>query len=199
MLVKNAKYEVTAVKPEQYPDSSLPEIAFVGRSNVGKSSILNILTNRKNMARVGSTPGKTRQINFFNIDEKLYFVDLPGYGYASVSKAERSSWGALADTYLTTRHQLKLIIMLVDIRHTPSADDKTMYRWLAENNFPHIVIASKMDKISRSQIKNRLKEIRAALAMDDGIKLIPFSATDKLGTDEVWEAIEAYIIEMQQE
>ncbi len=193
MIVKNANYEVTAVRPDQYPVSNLPEIVFVGRSNVGKSSIINTLTNRKNLARVGATPGKTRQINFFNIDDVLYFVDLPGYGYANVSKAERKSWGDLADTYLFTRLQLRLIILLVDIRHKPSNEDKLMYKWIRESNFPHAVVATKEDKISRSQIKPRLNEIRKELEMKAGIETIPFSATARTGIEEVWNAIEKSI------
>ncbi len=199
MIVKNARYELTAVKPEQYPEHSLPEIAFVGRSNVGKSSIINALTNRKNLAKTGATPGKTRTINFFNIDDKLYFVDLPGYGYANVSKSEKSSWGALADTYLTTRENLRLIIMLVDIRHSPSEDDKVMYQWLKESDFPHIVVASKADKITRSQVKPRQQEIRKTLGMEENIKLLSFSSMDKQGVKEVWDAIESGILSEVQE
>lgn len=192
LLVKNAKYEVTAVKPEQYPAHDMPEIAFVGRSNVGKSSIINTLTNRKNLARTGATPGKTRQINFYNIDNQLYFVDLPGYGYASVSKGELSSWGKLADTYLTTREQLKLILLLVDIRHTPSKDDQMMYRWLLENKVPHMIVATKSDKISRSQLKPRIQDIRKTLGAPEEIQIVPFSSLNRQGLEEVWQGIEAH-------
>ena len=154
MKVKNPKYELTAVKPDQYPSTTVPEVAFVGRSNVGKSSIINTLLNRKNLARVGQTPGKTRQINFYNIDDTLFFVDLPGYGYAKVSKEERKSWGKLAETYLHIRDQLRLIIMLVDIRHKPTADDRLMYEWICTTGIPHLVVATKEDKVKRSQRNN---------------------------------------------
>lgn len=191
MIVKNAKYELTAVKPEQYPGGDLPEVAFVGRSNVGKSSMINTLLNRKNLARVGATPGKTRQINFYNIDEKLYFVDLPGYGYASVSKTERKSWGEVIDTYLASRTQLKLIIMLIDIRHTPSEDDRTMFQWLEDVNIPYLLAATKTDKLSRSQVAARLGDIRSTFEGGEGIKLIPFSSEKKQGMEELWKEIDA--------
>ena len=131
MEIRDASYEITAVKPEQYPKGLLPEVALVGRSNVGKSSVINALLNRKNLARVSSTPGKTRGINFYNIDQRLYFADLPGYGYAAVSKTMKASWDEMIGTYLHARDQLKLILMLVDIRHAPSKEDKMMYEWIA--------------------------------------------------------------------
>lgn len=195
MIIKNASYEVTAVKPEQYPEGDIPEIAFVGRSNVGKSSIINTLVNRKNLARVGSTPGKTRQINFFNVDNVLRLVDLPGYGYANVSKEEKASWGKLADAYLSTRSQLKLIIMLVDIRHTPTKDDKVMHQWLKDTNIPYIVVTTKSDKISRAQISKRIGEIRKELELTDNISIIPFTSLKKQGKDELLEEI-ASILEI---
>ena len=193
MIVNNAKFETTAVKPAQYPAGNLAEITFVGRSNVGKSSIINTLLGRKNLARIGATPGKTREINFFNVEDKLYFVDLPGYGYASVSKEKKSTWGEVIETYLATRQQLKLIIMLVDIRHEPSADDKIMYQWLQGNTAPHLVVATKADKIPRGRVMERLKAIRAALGLGEGIKLIPFSAETRQGKDEVWTEIEVLL------
>ncbi|HHW48334.1 MAG TPA: YihA family ribosome biogenesis GTP-binding protein [Clostridiaceae bacterium] len=186
MNTNNAKFEVSAVKPEQYPISNLPEVAFVGRSNVGKSSTINTLLNRKNLARVGRTPGKTREINFYNIDNKIFFVDLPGYGYAKVSKSKKSSWGEIIDTYLYTRYQLKLILMLVDIRHTPTDDDKIMYEWIRSCNLPHFIIACKADKISRSQVNGRLQDIKSTLNLDDKIAVIPFSSETRQGRDEVW-------------
>lgn len=193
LIVKNAKHEMTAVKPQQYPDSAMPEIAFVGRSNVGKSSIINTLLNRRNLARVGATPGKTRQINFYNVDDILYFVDLPGYGYAKVSKVEKASWGKLADTYLTSRAQLKLVIMLVDIRHTPTKDDVTMYRWIVESSLPHIIACTKSDKISRSELNRRLEDIRKTLDIVPNARLIPFSAEKRLGMEEMWSEIESIL------
>lgn len=193
MVVNNSRFEGTAVKPAQYPVNNIPEIAFVGRSNVGKSSIINALINRKNLARVGSAPGKTRNINFYNINESLYFVDLPGYGYASVSKDQQSSWFDIIETYLHSRHQLKLIILLVDIRHSPSKEDKLMYDWLESYNVPHIIVASKSDKISRGQINPRVREILSTLGAKEGSVIIPFSSETKSGKDELWEQIEKNI------
>jgi GTP-binding protein len=187
--IKNATYEVTAVKPEQYPVNLLPEIAFVGRSNIGKSSIINTLLNKKNLARVGATPGKTRVINFYNIDNKLYFVDLPGYGYAKVSKAQKASWNEMIETYLKTRTQLKSIIMLVDLRHTPSDNDQIMYQWILSRLMPVVVVAAKADKIPRSQLQNRLQDITATLEIPGAVLPIPFSAITNQGKDEIWKQI----------
>lgn len=189
MEIKTVTYELTAFKPEQYPNHGLPEIAFVGRSNVGKSSMINVLVNRKNLARQSATPGKTRGLNFYRIDHRLYFVDLPGYGYARVSKAEKVFWGRMIETYLNTRNQLSLIIMLVDIRHTPSADDQTMYQWLFERKKPNLVVATKSDKISRGQVSKRLQDIRATLGMNQVEPIIPFSAQTKQGREEIWNRI----------
>ena len=193
MIINNAKYELTAVKPEQYPVSHLPEIAFVGRSNVGKSSIINSLANRKSMARVGATPGMTREINFYNIDEKLYFVDLPGYGYASVSKSQKLDWGKVIETYLSTRNQLRLIIHLVDIRHEPTKDDVQMNQWLVHSNAPYIIVATKSDKISRSQVNVRLKEISKALELGVDTKVLPYSSENRHGKEELLKEIEARV------
>lgn len=189
MEIKTATYELTAFKPEQYPNHGSPEIAFVGRSNVGKSSLINALVNRKNLAKQSATPGKTRGLNFYRIDHGLYFVDLPGYGYAKVSKAEKVFWGRMIETYLNTRNQLSLIIMLVDIRHTPSADDQTMYQWLVEGEKPNLVVATKSDKISRGQVSKRLQDIRATLKMNPAEPIIPFSAQTKQGREEIWNRI----------
>jgi GTP-binding protein len=190
MVVKDAKYERTAVRPDQYPESNLPEVAFVGRSNVGKSSIINALLNRKSLARVSSTPGKTREINFYNVDKVLYFVDLPGYGYASVSRDKKNSWGEVIEKYLTLRKQLKALILLVDIRHLPSKDDKLMYEWLVAYNVPHFLVATKSDKIPRSQVKPKLKEIREFLGIQDESVVIPFSSETKQGGEDIWTRIE---------
>ncbi|NLW48672.1 MAG: YihA family ribosome biogenesis GTP-binding protein [Firmicutes bacterium] len=189
MVVKDATYELTAFKPEQYPKHNLPEIALVGRSNVGKSSLINVLVNRKNLARESATPGKTRGLNFYNIDHQLYFVDLPGYGYAKVSKAEREFWGRMIETYLNTRNQLNLIIMLVDIRHTPSSDDQMMYQWIIGQDKPNLVVATKLDKIPRGQIQKKLRDIRVTLGLGEGDSLLPFSAETKQGRDEIWNQI----------
>lgn len=187
--ISNSRYELTAVRPDQYPAGSLPEIAFAGRSNAGKSSIINTLLNRRNLARVAQTPGKTREINFYNVDGKLYLVDLPGYGYAKVSKEKKLSWGDVIDTYLHSRYQLRLVILLVDIRHTPSEDDRVMYGWLSGQGVPHLIVASKADKIPRGQVKPRLEDIRRTLGMKGEQLPLAFSAETKQGRDEVWAAI----------
>lgn len=184
--INNARYELTAVKPSQYPEGNKPEIALVGRSNVGKSTIINTLLNRRNLARVSSAPGKTRGLNFYNIDDSLYFVDLPGYGYAKTSKSQRSEWGGFIDTYLNSRPQLKLIVMLVDIRHAPSGDDKLMYNWIVEHGIPHVIVATKADKISRSQIKPKLKDIMNDLGVKEGTSVIPYSSETKQGKEDIW-------------
>jgi len=193
MDIKNARYELTAVKPEQYPAHHLPEVAMVGRSNVGKSSMINALLNRKNLARVAAEPGKTREINFYNIDNALYLVDLPGYGYARVCKAEKASWGEMIETYLYSRKQLQLILMLVDIRHAPSEDDQLMFEWLVTKGWPRLVVATKLDKITRGRISKRLQDIRSTLAMDPDETLIPFSAVSGRGRDEIWNQIRRII------
>lgn len=189
MNLQNTKFEISATNPQQYPNHRLPEIALVGRSNVGKSSIINSLVNRKNLARVAAEPGKTRQINFYNVDNIFYFADLPGYGYARVSKAEKASWGGMIETYLNSRNQLQLIMMLVDIRHAPSEDDQTMFQWLADKDRPWLVVATKLDKISKGMVQKQLQTIRRTLAMNPEETVIPFSARTGQGRDEVWKQI----------
>ncbi|NJD04832.1 MAG: YihA family ribosome biogenesis GTP-binding protein [Ruminiclostridium sp.] len=191
MNLNNARYELTAVRPDQYPGSIIPEVAFAGRSNVGKSSIINALLNRKGLARVAATPGKTREINFYNIDGCMYLVDLPGYGYANVSKDKMSSWGQIIETYLNLRLQLKLLILLVDIRHKPSDDDRVMYDWICRRNVPHLVVATKLDKVTRSQVKARLQEIKTTLGIDDDAAILAFSSETKQGRGELWDQIKA--------
>lgn len=191
MIIKNAEHEITAVKPNQYPVTGFPEVAFVGRSNVGKSSIINTLLNRKNLARVGQTPGKTRQINFFVVNGNFYLVDLPGYGFANVSKDMKASWENIIETYLYSRkqNQLKLVIMLVDIRHSPSKDDIIMYQWIKGFGMKSIIVATKADKIARSQINIRLNDIRKVLQLDKSTNIIPFSSEKRTGKEEVLEEI----------
>lgn len=191
--INNAKFEITAVKPEQYPKSDKPEITFVGRSNVGKSSLINSMLNRKSLARVAATPGLTRVINFYNVDNILYFVDLPGYGFAKVSKTEKESWGSVVETYLKTRKQLKLVIMLVDIRHSPTDDDKLMNDWLKCNGIPYLIAATKLDKIPRSKVKERVCDIRKVLELSDSVKVIPFSSETKQGREELWNEIKSQL------
>ena len=193
MIVRDPRYETTVVRLDQYPIAGYPEIAFAGRSNVGKSSIVNSLTNRKNLAKIGATPGKTTEIIYFNIDDKLFFVDLPGYGFASVSKSQQRSWGSIVEGYLGTRNELKMIIMMVDIRHKPSNDDQMMYEWLKATGLPHVVIASKLDKIPRSQIKARVDEIKKVLAVPEDVKVIPYSAINKAGVEELWQIIDEIV------
>lgn len=191
MDLNKARYELTAVKPEQYPFGDTPEIALLGRSNVGKSTIINTLLNRKNLARVSSEPGKTRGINFYNIDNELYFVDLPGYGYAKVSKDMKAAWGGFIETYLNSRRQLRMAVMLVDIRHAPSEDDKMMYKWIVEHGLHHIVVATKTDKISRSQVGARMQDIKKVLGIGAGVVAIPYSSETRQGKDEIWTLIKA--------
>lgn len=191
MNIHNARFEKGAVKPEHYPDNDIPEITFVGRSNVGKSSLLNALLNRKSLARIAATPGKTREINFFNIDDTVYFVDLPGYGYAKVSKDIKSAWGESIETYLNKSKKLKLVIMLVDIRHSPSEDDKIMAKWLSNSSLPFIVVATKKDKITRAKLKERLADISNSLGLDSHTMLIPFSSETKEGRDEILDYVKS--------
>lgn len=195
MIIKKAEHTITAVKPNQYPVTGYPEIAFVGRSNVGKSSIINALVNRKSLARVGSTPGKTRQINFYNVNDSFYLVDLPGYGFANVSKDMKASWQNIIETYLYSRKEnyMKLSALLVDIRHSPSKDDIMMHQWLKGFGLNTIVIATKADKLSRSQIQPRISDIRKVLQLDSTEKVIPFSAENRQGLDEVWKQISDYL------
>jgi len=187
--LNNARFELTAVKPDQYPKSDIPEITFVGRSNVGKSSLINTMLNRKNLAKVAATPGRTRVINFYNIDGQLYFVDLPGYGFAKVSKSTKSGWKDIIETYLAERKQLRKIVMLVDIRHSPTSDDVLMHEWLKSMGKSYVVVATKLDKIPRSKIKERLSDIRNTLKLGDDIKIIPFSSEKRQGKEELWEEI----------
>ena len=190
MNVTKVNLETVCGITSKLPENLLPEFAFAGKSNVGKSSLINGLMNRKSYARTSSQPGKTQTINFYNINEQLYFVDLPGYGYAKVSMELRAKWGKMIERYLKKSEQLKLIFLLVDIRHEPSENDRDMYDWIVHNGFQPIVIATKLDKINRSQIAKQTKLIRTSLGMPkDGI-LIPFSAETKQGRDEIWQKIE---------
>ncbi|MCD6435346.1 MAG: YihA family ribosome biogenesis GTP-binding protein [Clostridiales bacterium] len=186
MRIKSMEFLISAVKPQQYPEEPLPEIAFAGRSNVGKSSMINMLLNRRNFARTSSTPGKTQTINFYEIDKAFRFVDLPGYGYAKVSKTQHESWGKIMNTYLNKRENLLEVIQLVDIRHKPSAQDKNMYEWILETGFNGIIIATKADKMSKGQIQKQLNIIRKELGAKEKI-IIPISTLSKLNKYEVWD------------
>ena len=193
MNVTKVNLETVCGITSKLPENLLPEFAFAGKSNVGKSSLINGLMNRKSYARTSSQPGKTQTINFYNINEQLYFVDLPGYGYAKVSMELRAKWGKMIERYLKKSEQLKLIFLLVDIRHEPSENDRDMYDWIVHNGFQPIVIATKLDKINRSQIAKQTKLIRSCFKMPKEGILIPFSAETKQGRDEIWSKIEEFL------
>lgn len=188
MKISRSAFMISAVKPDQYPEPDVPEIAFAGRSNVGKSSMINMLLNRRNLAKTSSTPGKTQTVNFYDIDGLFRFVDLPGYGYAKVSKEQFKSWGKVIQTYLDQRSNLLEVIQLVDIRHEPSAQDKEMYRWILDSGYSGIIIATKADKLGASQIQKQIKVIRKALQAD-GRVIIPLSATQRLNKYKVWDLL----------
>ncbi len=189
MKIGESKFIISAVSPKQYPDDEMPEIAMAGRSNVGKSSLINMLINRKKLARTSSVPGKTQTINFYDIDEKFRFVDLPGYGYAKVSKAQKSTWGKIIETYLSSRQNLLEVIQLVDFRHKPTKEDQQMYRWILEFGFTGIVIATKIDKVKNSQKKKQKELIKNTLKMPSSAPLFMVSSTDRTGKYEVWDYI----------
>lgn len=186
----DASLLATAVKPDQYPDTFVPEVAFVGRSNVGKSSLINCLTNRAKLARTSSSPGKTATINFYNIKDEYRLVDLPGYGYAKVSKAEQAKWADMIETYLKNRYNLTAVIQLVDSRHKPTNDDITMIEWIRSFGYRPIVVATKLDKLKKSQIDTNLTLIYNTLQLDDESILFPFSAETRSGKDEILSFIE---------
>ncbi len=186
MNINNVILKAVAVKKEQYPDESYPEIAFVGRSNVGKSSLLNTMFNRKALAKTSSSPGKTRTINFYLVEDKVYFVDLPGYGYAKAPKIEIKKWGKMIEFYLTKRNTLKAIVLLIDIRHKPSEDDKLMYEWLKYYNYKIIIVATKLDKIKKNQLNKHLNIIKDFLNLAKEEVIIPFSSLTKKGREDLW-------------
>ena len=193
MNVNNVSLETVCGITSTLPENSLPEFAFAGKSNVGKSSLINALINRKALARTSAQPGKTQTINFYNVEEQLYFVDLPGYGYAKVSQEIKEKWGKMIEKYLQKSKQLKLVFLLIDIRHEPSANDKNMYEWIEYNGFEPIIIATKLDKINRSQVQKHVKMLRTGLGLKKETVLIPFSAETKQGKEEIWEVIESYL------
>ena len=191
MVIKSLSLETVCGITSVLPENDKPEIAFAGKSNVGKSSLINALMNRKSFARTSSEPGKTQTINFYNINDFMYCVDLPGYGFAKVSKETQEKWGKMIERYLQTSKQLKAVFLLIDIRHEPSANDKNMYEWIVYNGFEPIIIATKLDKINRSQIQKHVKLIKTGLNVRPGTVVIPFSSTTKQGRDEVWELIDS--------
>ncbi len=195
MVIKSVNLETVCGITSTIPENTKAEVAFVGKSNVGKSSLINGLINRKSYARTSSQPGKTQTLNFYNINEQLYFVDLPGYGYAKVSLEAKKKWGVMIENYLKNSKQLKAVFLLIDIRHEPSENDRNMYDWINHNGFHPIIIATKLDKIKRSQVQKHIKIIRDTLKLDSDSILIPFSAETKQGRDEIWSMIDNLIIE----
>ncbi len=190
MQVKNPKFEISAVGAKQYPTSNLPEIVLVGKSNVGKSSFINTMINRKKLARTSSEPGKTRQINFYNIDDTFYFVDLPGYGYSKMSKKEQEQVGKFIEEYLFNRKQIELIIFLVDIRHSPTENDKLMYNYIISSGLPCIILANKADKIAKTKVDEEVRKIQKQLNPIGDIPTYAFSSERKIYSDKVWEKID---------
>lgn len=186
MVIKNVSLDIVCGITSKLPDTGRPEIAFAGKSNVGKSSLINGLLNRKALARTSSQPGKTQTINFYNVNDFMYLVDLPGYGYAKVPETEKEKWGKMIERYLHTSQTLKAVFLLIDIRHDPSANDKLMYDWIVNNGYNPIIIATKLDKLKRSQVQKNIKAIKDGLKLRPGSKIIPFSAETKQGKDEIW-------------
>lgn len=194
MIVKNPKFQISAVSPKQYPKDGLPQIALVGKSNVGKSSFINTMVNRKKLARTSSEPGKTRQLNFYNIDETFYFVDLPGYGYSKMSKVEQVKVGKFIEEYLYRQENIELVIFLIDIRHSPSENDKLMYRYIVDSHLPCVILANKADKIAVTKVQAQVEALQAELNPLKDLPILPFSAERKIYTQAVWEEIEKYIL-----
>ena len=193
MIVKNPKFEISAVKPAQYPQNELPQIVLVGKSNVGKSSFINSMLNRKKLARTSSEPGKTRQINFYNVDEKFYFVDLPGYGYSKMSKEEQTRVGSFIEEYLSKSDKIALIVFLIDIRHEPSQNDRLMYNYIINTNSPCLVIANKADKIAVTKVDNAVQDLQNSLNPLKDLTFMPFSSERKIYSEDVWNFIDKYI------
>lgn len=199
MVIKNVELEIVCGITSKLPDTDLPEIAFAGKSNVGKSSLINGLMNRRALARTSAKPGKTQTINFYNINKEMYLVDLPGYGYAKVSEQEKAKWGKLIERYLNTSKQLKAVFLLIDMRHAPSANDKLMYDWIIAQGYNPIIITTKLDKLKRSQIQKNIKLIKEGLDLVPGTKVIPYSAVTKQGRDEIWELIETEFLNKKED
>ena len=198
MVIKNVELETVCGVTSMLPDNKLPEVAFAGKSNVGKSSLINALMMRKSLARTSAQPGKTQTINFYNINKEIYLVDLTGYGYAKASEKEREAWGQMIERYLNTSEKLRAVFLLVDIRHAPSANDKQMFEWMAYVGYDPIVIATKLDKIKRSQIDKQIKIIRQGLGADKETIIVPLSAETKQGRDIIWDFMDQ-VIENEEE
>lgn len=193
MVIKNVELETVCGITSKIPDNTLPEIAFAGKSNVGKSSLINALMNRKSLARTSSSPGKTQTINFYNINSEMYLVDLPGYGYAKVSEAEKAKWGKMIENYLHISKQLRAVFLLIDIRHEPGKNDKTMYDWIVYQGYQPIIIATKLDKLKRSQVQKAIKVVRTGLGLKGSDIVIPFSAETKQGREEIYALMDEII------
>ena len=198
MVIKNVNLEIVCGVTSKVRDSAYAEVAFAGKSNVGKSSLINALMNRKALARTSAQPGKTQTINFYNINDAMYLVDLPGYGYAKASEEVKAKWGKMIENYLHTSKQLKAVFLLIDIRHDPSANDRMMYEWMVYQGFAPIIIATKLDKIKRSQIQKNVKAIREGLNVQPGTTIIPFSAETKQGRDEIWKLIDSFVLPQEE-
>ena len=190
MIINNVSLDIVCGVTSVLPENAWPEIAFAGKSNVGKSSLINALMNRKSLARTSAQPGKTQTINFYNINNCMYLVDLPGYGYAKVSQKEKEKWGKLIERYLNSSRMLRAVFLLIDIRHDPSANDRQMYEWIVSQGYEPIIIATKLDKLKRSQIQKHVKMVREGLGLLPGTKVIPFSAVSKQGREEIWELMD---------
>ena len=186
MIIKNVSLDIVCGVTSTLPETDVPQVAFAGKSNVGKSSLINALMNRKALARTSASPGKTQTINFYNVNDAMYLVDLPGYGYAKVSQSVKEQWGKLIERYLKRSRQLKAVFLLVDIRHDPSANDKMMYDWIVHNGYQPIIIATKVDKLKRSQVQKHVKALKDGLNLLPGTRVIPFSAETKQGREEIW-------------
>ena len=198
MVIKNVNLEIVCGVTSKVPDTAYAEVAFAGKSNVGKSSLINALMNRKALARTSAQPGKTQTINFYNINDAMSLVDLPGYGYAKASEEVKAKWGKMIENYLHTSKQLKAVFLLIDIRHDPSANDRMMYEWMVYQGFAPIIIATKLDKIKRSQIQKNVKAIREGLNVQPGTTIIPFSAETKQGRDEIWKLIDSFVLPQEE-
>ncbi|MBR2949994.1 MAG: YihA family ribosome biogenesis GTP-binding protein [Lachnospiraceae bacterium] len=195
MVIKQVNLETVCGVTSKFPDNQLPEIAFAGKSNVGKSSLINAIMNRKSLARTSSQPGKTQTVNFYNVNNTFYLVDLPGYGYAKANEAVKAQWGKMIERYLHTSKQLKAVFLLIDIRHDPSANDREMYQWMLHYGYHPIIIATKLDKINRSQIQKQVKAIRVGLEAEKDTIIIPFSATSKQGREEIYDLLDRLLEE----
>lgn len=197
MVIKNVNLETVCGITSTIPDNPYMEIAFAGKSNVGKSSLINALMNRKSLARTSAQPGKTQTINFYNINDALYFVDLPGYGYAKVSEAEKQKWGKMIENYLHKSKKLKAVFLLIDIRHEPSANDRNMYEWILYQGYKPIIIATKLDKINRSQVQKHIKMLKTGLQVEKDTIVIPFSSQTKQGREEIYDLIDGFLEECE--